>query len=108
MLKDLGGLMKKAQEMQTKMQEMQDELETREIEGQAGGGIVKVILDGKGNMKKVNLDPVVMSPDDHEILEDLIVAAHNDAKIRVEKMMQDEMAKVTGGMQLPPGFKMPF
>lgn len=101
MLKDLGGLMKQAKEMQEKMQTMQEELEAKEVEGVSGGGIVKVVLNGKGDMRKLELDPIVMSPDDKEMLEDLIVAAHNDAKSRVEKMMQEEMAKVTGGVQLP-------
>ncbi len=107
-MKNLGGMLKQAQEMQAKMQEMQAQLEATEIEGAAGAGLVSVILSGKGALKQVKIDPSLMKPDETDMLEDLIVAAHNDAKTKLEVHMQEEMAKVTGGLPLPPGFKLPF
>jgi len=107
-MKDLGGLMKQAQEMQAKMEAMQKELDEAEISGTAGGGMVTVTLNGKNEMRGLKIDPSLASPDDVEILEDLIVAAFNDAKAKVERHVQEEMQKITGGLQLPPGFKLPF
>lgn len=107
-MKNLGNLMKQAQQMQSKMVEMQERLGEMEVSGSAGGGMVTVILNGKGEMKKLALDPSVVDPEDKEMLEDLIVAAHADAKKKAEAMMQDEMQKVTGGLNLPPGMKFPF
>ncbi len=107
-MKNLGNLMKQAQEMQARMQEMQAKLETREIEGVAGGGMVRVTLSGKGEMRKLKLDPAAVDPAEIEVLEDLIVAAHADAKRKVEAQMQEEMSSLTGGLPLPPGFKLPF
>ncbi|MBN9529545.1 MAG: YbaB/EbfC family nucleoid-associated protein [Alphaproteobacteria bacterium] len=107
-MKNLGNLMKQAQEMQARMQEMQAKLETREIEGVAGGGMVRVTLNGKGEMKKLKLDRAAVDPAEVEVLEDLIVAAHADAKRKVEAQMQEEMSSLTGGLPLPPGFKLPF
>ncbi len=107
-MKDLGKLFKQAQEMQSRMADMQSQLEALEVAGQSGGGMVHVTLDGKGNMKSVAIDPSLLNGDEAELLEDLLVAAHNDAKGRVEEKMQEEMQKLTGGMALPPGFKMPF
>jgi DNA-binding YbaB/EbfC family protein len=107
-MKNLGNLMKQAQEMQARMQEMQAKLETREIEGVAGGGMVRVTLNGKGEMKKLSLDKAAVDPAEIEVLEDLIVAAHADAKRKVEAQMQEEMSSLTGGLPLPPGFKLPF
>lgn len=107
-MKDLGGLMKQAQEMQAKMEAMQKELDEAEISGTAGGGMVTVTLNGKNEMRGLKIDPSLASPDDVEILEDLIVAAFNDAKAKVEQHVQEEMQKITGGLQLPPGFKLPF
>lgn len=107
-MKNLGNLMKQAQEMQARMAEMQAKLETREIEGVAGGGMVHVTLNGKGEMKKLKLDRAAVDPAEIEVLEDLIVAAHADAKRKVEAQMQDEMSQLTGGLPLPPGFKLPF
>lgn len=107
-MKDLGKLFKQAQEMQSRMADMQTQLEALEVTGQSGGGMVRVTLDGKGNMKSVAIDPSLLNADEAELLEDLLVAAHNDAKGRVEEKMQEEMQKLTGGMALPPGFKMPF
>jgi hypothetical protein len=107
-MKNLGGLMKQAQQMQAKMQEMQAKLETLEITGESGAGLVRVTLNGKGEMKGVKIDPKVADPADIEMLEDLIVAAHRDAKEKIDAETSAEMQKITGGMQLPPGMKLPF
>lgn len=107
-MKNLSQMMKQAQQMQQKMQEMQSALEGMEVEGTAGGGLVTVTLNGKGEMAKLKLDPSLLTPDDVEVLEDLIVAAHNDAKAKVEARSAEEMSKITGGLDLPPGFKLPF
>jgi DNA-binding YbaB/EbfC family protein len=107
-MKNLGGLMKQAQQMQAKMQEMQAKLETMQITGEAGAGMVRVTLSGKGEMKGIKLDPKLADPADMEMLEDLIIAAHRDAKNKIDAQTADEMQKVTGGMQLPPGMKLPF
>ena len=105
-MKNLGNMLKQAQQMQGKMAEMQAKLEATEVEGQSGAGMVKVKLTGKGDMRRVTIDPSLM--DDREVLEDLIVAAHADAKQKVEAMMGEEMQKATAGMSLPPGLKLPF
>jgi DNA-binding YbaB/EbfC family protein len=102
----LAGLMKQAQQMQANMAKAQEELALMEIEGQAGAGAVKVIMTGKHDVKRVMIDPSVM--DDKEMLEDLIAAAMNDANRRVESTTQEKLGGFTAGMQLPPGFKMPF
>jgi nucleoid-associated protein EbfC len=107
-MKNLAGLMKQAQQMQSKMQEMQAKLESIEVEGVAGAGLVAITLNGKGDMRRVKIDPKLADPSDLEMLEDLIVAAHRDAKSKIEALTQDEMQKVTGGLQLPPGMKLPF
>ena len=107
-MKNLAGLMKQAQQMQSKMQEMQARLESIDVEGVAGAGLVAVTLNGKGDLRRVKIDPKLADPADIEMLEDLIVAAHRDAKTKIEAMAQDEMQKVTGGLQLPPGMKLPF
>ncbi len=107
-MKNLGQLMKQAQQMQSKMAELQERLAQTEINGIAGGGMVRVVLDGKGDMRKVTIDKNLLDPDEIEVLEDLIVAACADAKGKVEAYMQEEMAKVTGGLNLPQNFKMPF
>jgi DNA-binding YbaB/EbfC family protein len=107
-MKNLGQLMKQAQQMQSKMTEMQEKLGELEVSGTSGGGMVTVTLNGKGEMRGVKLDKSLVDPEDIEVLEDLIVAAHNDAKGKAEAAMQDEMQKVTGGLQLPPGMKLPF
>jgi nucleoid-associated protein EbfC len=105
---NLGKMMKQAQQMQAKMAEMQAGLERVEMTGASGGGMVQVTLNGKGDLKGVKLDKSLLDPNEVEVLEDLILAAFNDAKTRVEAHMQQEMAKVTGGLQLPPGMKLPF
>jgi nucleoid-associated protein EbfC len=107
-MKDLMGLMKQVQGMQAKMADMQTELENATMEGQSGGGMVKVTLSGKGALKGISIDPSLMNKDEVEILEDLIIAAHNDAKAKSEAMMADKMKAVTGGLPLPPGLKLPF
>lgn len=107
-MKNLGQLMKQAQQVQQKMQDMQTELAGVEIEGAAGGGMVKVTLNGKSEVKRVKIEPSMLNPSDVEIVEDLIIAAFNDAKGKVETYVQDEMKKITGGLQLPPGMNLPF
>ncbi|MFN4282568.1 MAG: YbaB/EbfC family nucleoid-associated protein [Alphaproteobacteria bacterium] len=107
-MKNLGNMLKQAQQMQAKMAEMQAKMAEMEVAGQSGGGMVKVTLNGKGELRKLKVDPAIVDRDEVEVLEDLIVAAFNDARGKVEAAMAEEMAKVTGGMQLPPGMKMPF
>ncbi len=106
-MKNLSQMMKQAQEMQGKMQEMQARLEEMEMIGQAGAGMVSVILNGKGEMRGLKMDASIKDGD-LEVMEDLIVAAHNDAKRRVEEFTQEEMSKLTGGLNLPDGMKLPF
>lgn len=103
----LGNLMKQAQKMQENMQKMQEELANMEVEGQSGAGMVKVIMNGRHDVKRVTIDPSLMS-EDKEMLEDLLAAAVNDAVRRIETTSQERMAGLTAGMGLPPGFKMPF
>ncbi len=103
----LGDLMKQAQQMQGKMQEAQEELLHMEVTGEAGAGMVKVIMNGRHDVKKVEIDPGLMS-EEREMLEDLLAAAVNDAVRRIEKHSQDNLAKMTAGLGLPDGFKMPF
>jgi DNA-binding YbaB/EbfC family protein len=107
-MKNLAGLMKQASQMQQKMQEMQELLESREVEGQAGAGMVIVTLSGKGDMRRVKIDSKLADPAELEMLEDLILAAHTDAKRKVEALAAEEMQKATGGLQLPAGMKLPF
>jgi len=107
-MKNIGNMLKQAQEMQTKMAEVQERLAAMEVEGTAGAGLVTVTISGKNDIKKVKIDPSLIDPGEAEVLEDLIVAAAADAKTKVNEAMQEEMAKLTGGMQLPPGMKLPF
>ena len=107
-MKNLAGLMKQASQMQSKMAEMQAKLETVEIEGESGAGMVHVTLSGKGDLKRVHLDPKLLDPAEAEMLEDLLVAAHADARRKLEAETAAEMERVTGGMQLPGGLKLPF
>jgi DNA-binding YbaB/EbfC family protein len=107
-MKNLGQMMKQAQAMQARMAEMQAELERIEMTGQAGGGMVKVTLNGKGDMRAIKIDPKLIDPAEVEVLEDLIRAATKDAKDKVEAHMAMEMGKLTGGLPLPPGVKLPF
>ena len=105
---DIMGLMKQAGQMQAKMQEMQAELDNIEVEGTAGGGLVTVKLSAKGDMKGVKIDGSLLKPEDVEILEDLLVTAHADARRKADAVMQEKMQGMTGGLKLPPGFKLPF
>ena len=107
-MKDLLGIMGKAKEMQAKFQAMQEELTLVEATGQSGGGLVTVTLSGKGEMKSLKVDPSLLKSDEAEILEDLIVAAHNDAKQKVETIMQEKTRELTAGLPIPPGMKLPF
>ena len=105
-LKDLGGLMQQAQAMQQKVQELQSELERLEIVGQAGAGLVKVTVNGKNETRRVEIDASLLTPDEKGVVEDLIVAAANDARAKVEVRVQEQMRALTGGLPLPPGFKL--
>jgi DNA-binding YbaB/EbfC family protein len=105
---DFLGMMKKAEELQKNMQALQDELDRSLVEGSSGGGLVTVTLSGKGEMKGLKIDPSLFREDDVEVLEDLIVTAHNEAKARAEAMMQKKMAEATARLPLPPGMKLPF
>jgi len=107
-MKNLGNMMKQAQEMQAKMAEMQERLGDLEITGQSGGGLVTVTLNGKGEVRTVKVDKTLVDPEDIEVMEDLIVAAFNDAKAKVESTVQEETSKLMGGPKLPPGMKLPF
>lgn len=107
-MKNLAGLMKQATQMQAKMQEMQARMEAMEVEGVSGAGMVTVTLSGKGDMKGLKIDPKLADPAETEMLEDLVVAAHADAKRKVEAIMAEEMQKATGGLDLPGGLKLPF
>ena len=107
-MKDLLGMMSKAKEMQAKFQAMQEEIASIEAAGQAGGGLVQVTLSGKFDLRALKIDPSLFKEDDGEVLEDLIIAAHNDAKAKSEAEMQKKMADVTAGLPLPPGMKLPF
>jgi len=105
-MKDLMKMMKQAQEIQGRMQQMQEELAALEVSGQSGAGLVKITLNGKGEMRSVKIDPSLMKPDDVEIVEDLVLAAFQDAKGKVESEMQKRMQQVAGGLPLPPGLKL--
>ncbi len=107
-MKNLGQMMKQAQEMQAKMAELQEQLARTEVTGAAGGGMVQVTLNGKGEMRAVTIDPVLVDPGEVGVLEDLIVAATNDAKSKAEAKVAEKMRELTGGLDLPPGFSLPM
>ena len=107
-MKDLGGLMKKAQEMQAKMTEAQQRLETLEVTGEAGAGLVKLTLTAKGEMRGLEIDKSVIDPEYPAMLEDLITAAHNDAKRKADQAQAEAMSEATKGMGLPTGIDLPF
>lgn len=107
-MRDMMGMMKQVQAMQGRMQEMQAELERIEVEGQSGGGLVTVRLTAKGEMRGVAIDPSLLKADEGEIVEDLILAAHNEARSKGERLMQEKMGALTAGLPLPPGMKLPF
>ena len=103
---DFLGLMKQATQLQSKMQELQAELDTIEIEGTAGGGMVTVKLTAKGELKGTRIDDSLLKPEEKEVLEDLLIAAHADARRKADAVMQDKMKALTGGLPLPPGLKL--
>jgi DNA-binding YbaB/EbfC family protein len=105
---DLMGMMQKARELQTKMEQLQQEVAAMEVTGTAGAGMVTVTMTGKSEMKAIHIDPSLIKPEESEILEDLIVAAVNDARAKAEAALQDRMRELTGGLNLPPGMKLPF
>jgi DNA-binding YbaB/EbfC family protein len=105
---DLMGMMKQAKALQEKMEQLQAEVAAMEVEGRAGGGLVSVVMTGKSEMKRVKIDPSLLKPEEAEILEDLIVAASNDARAKAEAKLADKMRELTGGLQLPPGMKLPI
>ncbi len=107
MKNQLAGLMKQAQQMQENMKRAQEELARTEVEGQAGAGLVKVLMTCRHDVKKVSIDPSLMG-EDRDMLEDLIAAAFNDAVRRAEAMTQEKMGGLTAGLPMPPGFKLPF
>ena len=106
-MKNLGQMMKQAQQIQAKMAEMQETLAKTEVSGSAGGGMVEITLNGKAEVRKVRIDPSLVEPSEVEVLEDLIVAAFNDAKAKVEAHISERMAEITGGLKLPPGKHFP-
>lgn len=109
MFKNLGQMMKQAQEMQERMAAMQEDIARLEVTGQSGGGMVTVTLSGKGDARGLSIDPALLAdPAEKDVLEDLIVAAFNDAKGKADAKMQEETQKLMGGLQLPPGMKLPF
>lgn len=107
-MRDLFGMLDKAKEMQAKLQAMQEEIANMEMEGQAGAGAVKVTLSGKFEMRKLDIDPSLLKADEAEILEDLILAAHNDARVKIEAEMQRKTQEMAAGLPIPPGLKLPF
>lgn len=107
-MKNMGDIMKAAQQMQSRMADAQAKLKLLEVEGQSGAGMVKIAMNGEGKITLVRIDPTVVTPDDAGMLEDLILAAGNDAKTKLDAKVQDEMQSVTGGLGLPGGFKLPF
>lgn len=104
---NLGDVMKQAQAMQEKMQKMQEDIAKLEVTGESGAGLVKVTMTGRHDVRRVAIDPSLLT-EDKEILEDLLAAAINDAVRKVEQTTSEQMSQITGGMQMPPGFKMPF
>lgn len=105
---NLAKMMKQAQELQGKMAQVQEGLGRAEIEGSAGGGMVKAVMSGKHELRRLTIDPSLVTPEDVGMLEDLIVAAVNDARGKVEAHVKEEMGKLTGGLGLPPGLNLPF
>lgn len=107
-MKNLAGLMKQASQMQQKMQELQERLDTEEVEGIAGAGMVTVRLSGKGALRGVKIDPRLADPNEMEMLQDLLLAAHAEARRKMDALAAEAMQQITGGMSLPPGMKLPF
>ncbi len=107
-MKNLGQMMKQAQEMQARMAQMQEQLGALEVTGSSGGGMVKVTMSGKGEVRGVKIDNTLAVANEKDVLEDLLVAAFNDGRAKAEALMAQKMQELTGGLQLPPGFKLPF
>ena len=107
-MNNFNNMIKQAQDLQKKMAEAQEKVETLEAEGISGGGIVKITINGKNNVTSVNSDETAIDKNEKEILEDLIVAAFNDARDKIQRKIADEMSSLTGGIKLPPGMKLPF
>jgi DNA-binding YbaB/EbfC family protein len=107
-MKDMMGMMRQAKDLQDRMQRLQEEVAALTIEGSAGGGLIKVAVSGKSELKNIKIDPSLLKPDEAEILEDLIVAAINDARGKAEAKLAEKMRELTGGLSLPPGMKLPF
>ena len=107
-LGDIGKLMKQAQEMQSKMQDVQSDLEQMLVEGKSGGGLVTVTLNGKGEMRGLEIDPSMFSEDDKEVLEDLIIAAHGEARKAMDAAVAEKMKEATAGLPIPPGMNLGF
>ena len=107
-MKNLQSMMKQAQKMQEKMQEMQAAMEDMEVEGVSGAGLIRVTMTGKGNAKDIHIDPSLMNPEDISVLQDLLVAAMNDARVKIDQKVQEKTQEMMGGMQLPPGMNLPF
>jgi DNA-binding YbaB/EbfC family protein len=107
-MKNIGQMLRQAQEMQSRMNEMQERLAQAEVSGASGAGLVQVTVTGKGEVKRIQIDKSLVLPDEVEVLEDLVMAAFNDAKTRLDAHVAEEMQKLTGGLQLPPGMKLPF
>jgi nucleoid-associated protein EbfC len=107
-MKNLANMMKQAQQMQSKMTEMQEKLQEMEVTGSSAAGMCQVTLNGKGEARKLKIDPSLVTPEDASVLEDLILAAFNDAKGKVDEAMREKMSEVTGGLQLPAGMQLPF
>ncbi|MFO1127299.1 MAG: YbaB/EbfC family nucleoid-associated protein [Rhodospirillales bacterium] len=107
-MKNLGQMMKQAQKLQAKVAEMQEQLASVEVTGGAGGGMLQVTMNGKGEVRKVKIDATLVDPNEVDVLEDLVAAACNDAKQKVEAHVAERMAELTGGLQLPPGIQLPF
>ena len=107
-MKNLGQMMKQAQEMQSRMSDMQDKLSELEVAGSSGGGLIEITMSRKHQVKALKIDESLVDNDDKEVLEDLIIAAINDARAKVDKAVNEKMSELTGGLQLPPGLKLPF
>ncbi|MEZ5896419.1 MAG: YbaB/EbfC family nucleoid-associated protein [Parvularculaceae bacterium] len=107
-MKDIGEIMKQAAAMQSKMQEIQEKIAAIEVEGVSGGGMIKLVMNGKGYVVGVAIERGLMNPDEGEVLEDLVAAAFNDAKAKLETASQEEMKTLTAGLPIPPGMKLPF
>lgn len=107
-MKNLGQMMKQAQKLQAKMGELQEQLASAELTGASGGGMVQVTMTGKGDVRRIKIDPSLLDPAEVEVLEDLLVAACNDAKAKIEAHVAERMAELTGGLKLPPGLNLPL